>query len=213
VDRPLLSLNTYSYPWAQAAAIAKIFDSVSIPYVLWGDHVLQYYGANQIILIAGFLIPQDELSRAIELMVAAGMNQCHCTQNVNHLTHPFFDNDVPAHFLNGLDYVFLATTDMVFDTVPLTDKYPNPLDLSFVTRRVALKAHRQYAHPTSCEEPIPAGEEFLQYYHVRFLDPRSLAILHTFLFKNEMEEKITRLGIGMSWRAIWFLPTWITMVT
>lgn len=51
VDRPLLSLNAYSYPWSQAAAIAKIFDSASIPNVLWGDHILQYYGANQVILV------------------------------------------------------------------------------------------------------------------------------------------------------------------
>jgi hypothetical protein len=135
-------------------------------------------------------------------MVAAGMNQCHCTQNVNHLTHPSFDNDVLAHFSNGWDYVFLATTDMVLDTVPLSEDHPNPLDLSFVTRRVALKLQRQYAHPTSCEEPISSGEEVLQHHNVRFLDPRSLAILHTFLLKNQKEEKITRSGIGMSWRAV-----------
>lgn len=135
-------------------------------------------------------------------MVAAGMKQCHCTQNVNHLTHPSFDNDVPAHFSNGWDYVFLATADMVFDTVPLSDDHPNPLDLSFVMRRVALKVQGQYAHPISCEEPIPSGEELLQHHNVRFLDPRSLAILHTFLLKNQREEKITRLGIGMTWRAV-----------
>jgi hypothetical protein len=135
-------------------------------------------------------------------MVGAGMKQCHCTQNVNHLTHPSYDNDLPAHFSNGWDYVFLATADMVFDTVPLSDDHPNPLDLSFVTRRVALKVQGQYAHPTSCEEPIPSEEEVLQHYNVRFLDPRSLAILHTFLLKNQKEEKITRLGIGMTWRAV-----------
>ena len=118
------------------------------------------------------------------------------------MTHPSFDNDVPAHFSNGWDYVFLATADMVFDTVPLSDDHPNPLDLSFVMRRVALKVQGQYAHPISCEEPIPSGEELLQHHNVRFLDPRSLAILHTFLLKNQREEKITRLGIGMTWRAV-----------
>lgn len=93
--------------------------------------------------------------------------------------HPLFDNDVPARFWELLS--------------------SSPLQIWFLTR-----FHYQTISPILLifragpictpdflrREPIPSQEEILQHHNVWFLDPWSLAILHTFLQKEEKNHRI-----------------------
>lgn len=49
--QPPLDITFYSYPWGQCAAISRVFSEAEIPHILWGDQVLTFHGANQVILV------------------------------------------------------------------------------------------------------------------------------------------------------------------
>ncbi|KAF7139669.1 hypothetical protein CNMCM5793_007268 [Aspergillus hiratsukae] len=79
------------------ASIAKLLDANGIPNVMWGPYVLARYGAPLVLQEYSFVIPDQHIDRAREVLLAANFvscqDDCHLVQPVCDLPHPY------AHFI------------------------------------------------------------------------------------------------------------------
>ncbi|KAF7137075.1 hypothetical protein CNMCM5793_006963 [Aspergillus hiratsukae] len=79
------------------ASIAKLLDTNGIPNVMWGPFVLACYGAPLVLQEFSFVIPDQHIDRAREVLLAANFvpcqDECRLVQPVCNLPHPY------AHFI------------------------------------------------------------------------------------------------------------------
>ncbi|GJJ08894.1 hypothetical protein Clacol_003114 [Clathrus columnatus] len=200
----LLPLSYYPSPWGRAAVVTRILNQFSIPHIHWGDHVLRYYGADQIIRMVAILIPDEKLTKATQVLVDSGLEHCKCTNVIQHFSHPAYGNDLPAHFCFANGLVYLCTTSMLLDQIPLREGDTNPLDLHIVERVVPLLPGKVVGPmiDSSALKNQSGDAESIDFQTVRFLDPRSITIVYLYMERLLHEGKITRSGIGMPWTAV-----------
>ncbi|GIC90281.1 uncharacterized protein Aud_006715 [Aspergillus udagawae] len=81
------------------ASIAKLLDANGIPNVMWGPYVLACYGAPLVLYDFAFVIPDQHIDRAREVLLAANFppcpqgDDCHLIQPICSLPHSY------AHFI------------------------------------------------------------------------------------------------------------------
>ncbi|KAH9912583.1 uncharacterized protein B0H18DRAFT_242374 [Fomitopsis serialis] len=161
-----------------------------------GRPCLSYQGANQVSRMAGFIVAEEYLSRAVDILVTAGLPRCTCV-DVCHTSDPYFRNHAPTHFIvDQYNIIFLATSDMV-----LGDS--NPFDLAYLVRYVPLTQKGTRSFPVDHRPDgsrHATGAAVTEYQTVRFLDPRSLAMLHLYLRRGSAGT--SRDGIGLTWDSV-----------